>query len=436
VIEIGDLSKITSANKVIKGKTMGKDKIDEVELQKNRMQKMLAIGQVFRPSAPVNTYTLFAGRRKQLQNIISVLSQAGQHAIIYGERGVGKTSLTNILSEIFRDETNQSWPYVRINCDGQDTFKSIWQKIFRELQIITQKTGVGFVPSTQQKLISLNDFLSDSPQPDEIRYWLQQFGGLSIIVIDEIDRIIDKQTATLLADTIKTLSDHALETKIILVGVADSVDDLISEHKSVERALVQILMPRMSVSELTEIIDKGLSVLEMTIEEQAKQQIATLSQGLPHYTHLLGLYSAQSACQKDSLKIDLDDVQVAIRQAVETIQQSILSDYHKAVSSSRKTIYAQALLACALANKNDLGYFSATDVRAPLAKITGKPYDINAFSQHLNAFCDTPRGPTLQKSGFVRRFKFRFINPLLQPYVILHGLAKGLIDEKTLAEVQ
>ena len=60
----------------------------------------------------------------------------------------------------------------------------------------------------------------------------------------------------------------------MLVGVADSVDQLIEEHQSIERAAVQIHMPRMSVSELSEIIDKGLSQAGMTIEPEAKKSIA------------------------------------------------------------------------------------------------------------------------------------------------------------------
>ncbi len=52
-----------------------------------------------------------------------------------------------------------------------------------------------------------------------------------------------------MADTIKTLSDWGTEATIILVGVGDSIDQLIEEHESVVRALVRIHMPRMSVDD-------------------------------------------------------------------------------------------------------------------------------------------------------------------------------------------
>lgn len=394
--------------------------------------RKLAISQVFRPGAPVNKLMLFAGREMQIQTIFNVISHAGQHAIIYGERGVGKTSLSNVLSDVFKAREASSWRYVRVNCDGQDTFQSLWEKVFREIQITYKVTSPGFLSETTEKQTSTLNMISDSLQPEEIRYWFQRLGGLNIIVFDEIDRIVDKRVTTLLADTIKSLSDHALDTKLIIVGVADSVDQLITEHQSIERALVQVLMPRMSTAELVEILDKGFDNLDMTIDDDAKKRIAILSQGLPHYTHLLGLYSAQEANEQDRTRVTINDVQAAIKRAVETTQQSIISAYHKAVTSPRKTVYAPVLLACALAPKDALGYFTAADVRGPLTRILDKPYDIPAFSRHLNDFCEERRGPTLQKLGTARRFRFRFINPLLQSYVIMHGIARGL-EEKILS---
>lgn len=86
------------------------------------------------------------------------------------------------------------------------------------------------------------------------------------------------------------------------------------------------------------------------------------------------------------------------------------------------------MLACSLAPVDDLGYFAASDVRAPLTAIMKRRYDIPAFARHLNALCQRERGPVLQKKGFARRFRFRFINPLLQPYVLMRGLAEGAVD--------
>jgi hypothetical protein len=98
------------------------------------------------------------------------------------------------------------------------------------------------------------------------------------------------------------------------------------------------------------------------------------------------------------------------------------------MSPRRENLYAQVLLACALARCDDLGYFAAADVRKPMSRIMGRSYEIPAFSRHLNDFCEATRGPILTKIGTRRRFRFRFITPLMQPYVIMKGLGSGLIQ--------
>src|SRR6202044_1389085 len=117
-------------------------------------------------------------------------------------------------------------------------------------------------------------------------------GFLPILIVDEFDTLHDT-VKEMFANTIKTLSDHAVAATVILVGVADSVDELIADHQSIERALVQVKMPRMSRDEIFEILQKGLTQLGMTIQPEALSRIWILSQGLPVYAHLLGLHASR-----------------------------------------------------------------------------------------------------------------------------------------------
>jgi hypothetical protein len=38
----------------------------------------------------------------------------------------------------------------------------------------------------------------------------------------------------------------------------------------------------------------------------------------------------------------------------------------------------------------------------------------------------------LQKRGSPRQFRYRFVNPLLQPYVVMRGLSEGAVSPKGL----
>lgn len=394
------------------------------------------LGTVFTPSASIDNSALFAGRKPQILKVIDAVGQRGQHAVIYGERGVGKTSLANVLHDFLVKQNLRAIEVVKVNCEQSTNFSSLWHSVFRRLFIQRAITPAGFNGESTNESMPASALLPVNVTPDDVRFVFEQVNRHTIVIIDEVDRIQDLETTTRLADTVKTLSDTAVNATLVLVGVGDSVDDLIGEHPSIERALVQIQMPRMSRDELFEILNKGLPQINMTMDEDAKVEIARLSEGLPHYTHLLGLHSAQIALIHDRKNITKGDVKDALSIALEQAQQSIVRSYHKATDSPRGNLYTQVLLACALAPVDELGYFLSSAVRTPMSLIMHKPYDIPAFSRHLKDFCEQERGPVLEKEGYPRRYKFRFKNPLMEPYVIMHGLSKKLITEDELERLQ
>lgn len=396
-------------------------------------QRAQILDKSFSPASPISDATLFAGRIEQRKEVVRAIRQTGQHVVIFGERGVGKTSLANILAREF--DVNDNVLAVRVNCDSNDDFSSIWKKVFAEIRFTEEMPSPGFTASSRTKTMTLSSALPRKVAPNNIRK-LFSLSGTSlnyVLILDEFDRP-KRNLSALFTDTIKTLSDHLVPATLVLVGVADSVDELMKEHSSVERALVQVIMPRMSEQELREIVSSGLGRAGMSIEESALKQISKLSQGLPHYTHLLGLYAGHEANDKGNTKVSLADAQLAIKKSVEKVQESIKNArYTATVSPRRDNLFSQVLLACALARVDDRGFFAAADIKDPMARIMRREYDIPAFSRHLNDFCDRKRGPILQKTGTKRRYRFRFLNPLMQPFVIMHGLSRKLITPEDIA---
>jgi Cdc6-like AAA superfamily ATPase len=382
---------------------------------------------VFRPGAPIDKYELFAGRQEQVQEVYNTVVQQGRHVILFGERGVGKTSLAQVLCEILGNSNIHVLDSGTINCDGTDDFSSLWHKAFREMSLAIAHQKAGYIQQLSLRT-SLDEMLPDEVSPDDIRYALSSLPQPSLIILDEVDRLRNDDVKTLLADTIKNLSDHRTDTTLVLVGVADNVDELISEHRSISRALVQIRIPRMTKNELREIIDSGLEAAEMTIDKGAEEAIIHLSQGLPFYTHHFGLYSALKALDRNRTKIEAQDVMDSIFQIIDKAH-NIRSTYHKATRSTKNnSLFAEVLLACALARTDDLGYFTAGDVSQPLSHIMKKKYETPNYTRHLKDFCEERRGPVLQKTGEAWRLLYRFVDPLMQPYVILEGINKRRVD--------
>ena len=383
-------------------------------------------GRVFNPGSPPNERDLFAGRSDQIDKIVHAVSQRGYHAILYGERGVGKTSLSKFLVEYLKDVgVNILVP--RANCDASDDFSSLWSKVFKDVVIPQAKPGIGF---TANKID-----LPEQITPNDVRRALTALDDRHkiVIIFDEFDRIKDKITTVMMADTIKALSDHGLQCTILLIGVAESVDDVIQEHNSIERALVQVHLPRMTDEEVKEIITKGLSRLTMEITKDALNEAAMLCQGLPYVTHLLALHSAREALKDQSLIISLEHIQRGVRQSLSQWQQSVISAYLNAVRSDRPgNIFKEVLAACAIAQCDDLGYFTAAAIRGPLRIITGRNYDIRNFSRHLNEFTKAERGPVLQRTGESRRVRYRFVSPLIKPYATMRSVADGMLTHDSI----
>jgi hypothetical protein len=238
-----------------------------------------------------------------------------------------------------------------------------------------------------------------------------------------------------MADTIKALSDHTVSATLILVGVADTVEQLIGEHQSIRRALEQIHMPRMSDAEIKEILTSGISAFnllckdfQLSMNDEAKELVGFFSRGIPSFAHLLGRHSLLEAIETEESKIEEDQVFQSLAKALQSVEHSTRAAYQKATGSAHKSnLYRQVLTACALSNGDDLGFFAAGDVREPLRLIMKRPMEIYNFINHLNEFCAEKRGPVLQRKGEPRNYRFRFIDPMMESYVVMRGYADSIV---------
>ena len=116
---------------------------------------------------------------------------------------------------------------------GGHQFCRIMAAIFKQLTITRRDSDQ----------LTMDGLLPENLGSEDIRETFQSADSPSIIIIDEVGRIAATDTAVLLADTVKSLSDNSVNTTLVLVGVVDSVDQFYCSTQSIERALVQIHMP-------------------------------------------------------------------------------------------------------------------------------------------------------------------------------------------------
>ena len=256
-----------------------------------------------------------------------------------------------------------------------------------------------------------------------------------IVILDEFDRLPDGNVPRLVADTIKSLSDNVNPATVIVVGVGDSVANLVRGHESSKKALNEVPLPRMSKPELEKIVKDRVPKLELTIEDGALRMISLLSRGLPYYTHLLGKHASCAAISADAEIISKDFVRAAMTAAIEDSEREMQRVHYEATKSRQPgSIFAQSLAACRLAHEGEFGYFTAADVRAPISIIMGRPYSIPNFLAHLDRFCDKAKGGVLQATGPKHSRSYRFADPLMEPFVVIKSLASDTVTIEQLKD--
>src|SRR5689334_13195709 len=80
---------------------------------------------IFTPHQPIQSIELFFGRSKEVSAIIEQLNTPGQHALLFGDRGVGKSSLANVASDLVLSRLSGG-KFWNKRCDSTDSFKTLF----------------------------------------------------------------------------------------------------------------------------------------------------------------------------------------------------------------------------------------------------------------------------------------------------------------------
>lgn len=182
--------------------------------------------------APIDESDLFAGRSKEITRILEASLSKSKHVVLFGERGVGKTSLSNIFWKRY-GHSLQSFVVGRVQANPSDKFHSIW---FRGLDELKANADAKRVPEYAPYEFNAGTTL----RPTDVRRCLAQCSpnSIPIIIVDEFNEIEDEEAKLLTSNLIKEMYDYGLSATILLVGVAENIGELLDDYKSVGRALV------------------------------------------------------------------------------------------------------------------------------------------------------------------------------------------------------
>ena len=275
----------------------------------------LELNRAFTPHRPVSLPEALRGRLRLVDRLMDAVHTEGLHIVLYGDRGTGKTSLARVLAYLVQEPDDPGGVRcVFVSCSTDDSFTSMWRKVGREV-LLTERP-LGFARFDVPRSVHSLDLDDAIIGPSDVLIFLQSLGRDVVIIFDEFDRLVDDGVRTLMADTIKFFSDHMVSSKLFLVGVGQSLSDLLHEHLSISRNIAQIPVGPMPVSELSEIVSRGYEGVGLGFDPGLDEEVARLSQGYPHYAHLLGLWAGRRVADSGGRVVTYQDLYGAIPDAI------------------------------------------------------------------------------------------------------------------------
>jgi hypothetical protein len=249
---------------------------------------------------PVKRRAQLLDRDDKLDMLFDSVLDQGLHAIIHGPRGSGKTSLVRIFGD-YADE--QGAVVIYQSCEPTGAFAPLLASHLRHIPASVLRPGGGTAVTT---------FLARHPDfgPRALADLLAEWVSAPIILIlDEFDRVEDAQAQAAIATFMKLIADASVPVRIILVGIAQSVDDLIASHMSLRRHMASVRISRLSDDSIAEIIEQGAVSSGVAFTADARNLIAQVAYGSPYHTRLFALNAGLAML---NLKRDAVDRSVAL----------------------------------------------------------------------------------------------------------------------------
>lgn len=211
----------------------------------NQIMAIDRLSKWFTPNRPIDLPEYLSGRMDLIYRIRDAVGTQGLHVILYGDRGIGKTSLARVMAYMTQEpDRKDGTRAILISCDSNDDYASIWRKVFQEIMLAQRQ--LGFIQQTAAITIERMDIKEPIKGPNDVRILIKSFPNPTVIIIDEFDRVTASSNARrLMADTIKLFSDTNVNTTIVLVGVAESISEMVHEHQSIARNIAQVLVERL-----------------------------------------------------------------------------------------------------------------------------------------------------------------------------------------------
>ncbi len=315
----------------------------------------------FTPGNPVPV-ELFVGRYTQINEIMRYIEQAShgrqESIFIVGERGIGKSSLASFLQFLASKDRNFLSVYVSSGgiTELDELVRRILEQTFTEMNRESDlkdkiATFLKEKASYIQQVGLLGISISFNPPKDKLQYMVRNFPETMkelwekirdrkkgvFIVLDDINGLSRSQK---FANWYKSFVDNVairypgqLPLVILLIGLPEIRDALVSGQPSLMRVFRVIGIDRLSNDEVRQFFEKAFKSVGMSVEPEAMEAMVTFSSGLPILMHEIGDAIFWQATDE---VIDKNEALNGIREAADRVGKKYLDPkIYNAIRSER-----------------------------------------------------------------------------------------------------
>ncbi|WP_380931692.1 ATP-binding protein [Sphingomonas qilianensis] len=277
--------------------------------QANPLPNRLILGRVFDSAHPVRSREELLGRRRELDELLAATLDFGQHAIVHGARGSGKTSLVRI----FGDHADQGGAVViYMACEPGVSFSELILPYLRAIPTAALR------PGAREAFARGLDALPATFGPRAVvELVAEQVSSPVLFILDEFDRITDTVVKADIAAAMKLLSDALATVLFVLVGIARDVSDVVDAHPSLRRHLRTVALGRIEPTSVDALITNGAAAAGLVFDDRARAVIARASCGSPFHVRIFAHHSALAAVRDGSSVVREADARTGLKTALE-----------------------------------------------------------------------------------------------------------------------
>lgn len=302
------------------------------------------IAEVVSPSQPISSVEFLKGREQELQDVERALYAKGRSVFIYGDRGVGKSSLA--ATAAFQYQSAEASP-IFVGGAKDETFVSMIANIANQAlgrsRLHTTKTTRGLaldwrglkwswgqelnVKDVTAQLAAVGDAV------DLLTEVATVHSASPVVVIDEFDTIGEAEERHKFASLLKHLGDRGVPLKIIFTGIGSSVTELLGAHASASRQLAQIELARLGWEARREVVIQAAQKLGLDVDPNVAWRMAIVPDGYPAYLHLITEAMLwQAADDKDVCdQLTFEHYHLGLRKAIALVSMWLQEPYKAAV---------------------------------------------------------------------------------------------------------